>query len=174
MPLCSIAATTVERIFMKFSEKDGRDTGGTLKHFRDVTVNPLNPWSIYLFPGSVFVCNITQKRVNGFSWNFYETSGMTKKIATLFHTCLNCFTVFHLGAPDVFLSNTTVKSMRGFSWSFHDVLALTQGTVWKYLGMIGLTPWTQGSFLGPCLLATSRNTGWMDIHEFSGYGDKKQ
>ena len=34
--------------------------------------------------------------------------------------------------------------------------------------MIGLTPWTQGSFfyfLGPCLLATSRNTGWMDIHE---------
>ena len=36
------------------------------------------------------------------------------------------------------------------------------------LGMISLTPWTQGSFfyfLGPCLLATSRNTGWMDIHE---------
>ena len=34
--------------------------------------------------------------------------------------------------------------------------------------MIGVTPWTQGSFfyfLGPCLLATSRNTGWMDIRE---------
>ena len=34
--------------------------------------------------------------------------------------------------------------------------------------MIGLTNWTQGSFfylLSPCLLETSRNTGWMDIHE---------
>ena len=34
--------------------------------------------------------------------------------------------------------------------------------------MICLTHWTQSSFfyfLGPCLLATSRNTGWMDIHE---------
>ena len=34
--------------------------------------------------------------------------------------------------------------------------------------MVGVTPWTQGSifyFLGPCLVATSRNTGWMDIHE---------
>ena len=34
--------------------------------------------------------------------------------------------------------------------------------------MIGVIPWTQGSFfyfLGPCLLTTSRNTGWMDIHE---------
>ena len=38
------------------------------------------------------------------------------------------------------------------------------------LGMIGLTPWAQGSFsyfLDPCLLATSRNTGWVDIHEIS-------
>ena len=33
--------------------------------------------------------------------------------------------------------------------------------------MIGLTPWTQGYFyfLGLCLLATSRYTGGMDIHE---------
>ena len=39
---------------------------------------------------------------------------------------------------------------------------------WNILGMVGITPWTQGSFfyfLGPCLLATSRNAGWMDIHE---------
>ena len=46
---------------------------------------------------------------------------------------------------------------------------MTQETSWKILVMIGLTPWAQGSFfcfLGPCLLATSRNTGWVDIHEF--------
>ena len=58
--------------------------------------------------------------------------------------------------------------MSGFSWNFQDMLTMTQETIWNILGMIGLTPWTQGSFfyfLGPCLLATSHNTGWMDIHE---------
>ena len=52
---------------MKILEKDRNDTGSNLEHFRDVTVNPLNPGSIYLFLGSVFVCNIMEKRVNGFS-----------------------------------------------------------------------------------------------------------
>ena len=45
---------------------------------------------------------------------------------------------------------------------------MAQGPIWNILGMINLTPWVQGSFfyfLGPCLLATSRNTGWMDIHD---------
>ena len=38
----------------------------------------------------------------------------------------------------------------------------------EHLGMIRSTPWTQGSFfhfLSPCWLATSQNTGWMDIRE---------
>ena len=90
-----------------------------------------------------------------------------KWLARLFHTCLDCFTVSHLGAPGVFVSNTMVL-MSGFSWNFQDMLAMTQGTIWNILEMIGLTPWAQGSFfyfLGPCLLATSRNIGWMDIHE---------
>ena len=51
----------VEQIFMKFSEKDGHDTESNLEHFRDVAVNPLNPESIYLFPGPVFVCNIMEQ-----------------------------------------------------------------------------------------------------------------
>ena len=58
--------------------------------------------------------------------------------------------------------------MSGFSWNFQDMLTMTQGTLWYISGMIGLTPWTQGSFfyfLDPCLWATSRNTGWMDFHE---------
>ena len=45
---------------------------------------------------------------------------------------------------------------------------MTQETTWNILGMIGLTLWTQSffsCFLGPCLLATSRDTGWIDIHE---------
>ena len=67
---------------MKFSEKDEIDTGSNLKHFWDVAVNPLNPGSIYLFNGSVFVCNIMEKRVNGFSSNFYEMSGTTQEIAS--------------------------------------------------------------------------------------------
>ena len=48
------------------------------------------------------------------------------------------------------------------------MLAMTQGTIWNILGIIGLTPWTQDFFfyfLGPCLLATSCNTGWIDIRE---------
>ena len=52
---------------MKFSENDGPDTRSNLEHFRDVTVNPLNSGSINLFPGSVFVCNIMENRMNGFS-----------------------------------------------------------------------------------------------------------
>ena len=45
---------------------------------------------------------------------------------------------------------------------------MAQGTIWNILGMIGLTPWTQGSFfyfLGRCLFSTSQNTRWMDIHK---------
>ena len=88
-----------------------------------------------------------------------------KWLARLFHTCLDCFTVYHLGAPGVFVSNVT---MGGFSWNFQDMLAMTQGTIWNIFCMIGWTPWTQGSFfyiVGPCLLPTSRDTGWMEFHE---------
>ena len=67
MFVSSIAEKTVERFFMNFSEKDGHDRKRNLEHFRDVAVNPLNPGSIYLFRGSVFVCNIMEERVNGFS-----------------------------------------------------------------------------------------------------------
>ena len=51
----------------------------------------------------------------------------TMKIEGLFHTCLDCFMVSHIGAPGLFVSNTTVKSLSGFSWNFQDMLALTQG-----------------------------------------------
>ena len=66
------------------------------------------------------------------------------------------------------VSNITVKSVSGFSWNFQDISVMIQGTIWNIQGMIALTPWTQGSFfyfLGLCLLTTSRNNGWIDIHE---------
>ena len=51
------------------------------EHFRDLVVNDsLNPGSICLFSGSVFVSNIKEKRMNGFSWNFHDMSGRTKEV----------------------------------------------------------------------------------------------
>ena len=125
---------------MRFSDKDGLDTRSNLEHFRDVAVNPLNPGSIYLFSGSSFVCNIMEKRVNGFSWFLWNVRHDTR------NNQLNCFTVSHLGAPGVFVSNTTVKSMSRFLWNFQDMLAMTHGTIWNILEMIGFTPWAQVSF----------------------------
>ena len=154
---------------MKFSEEVRLNTRSNWEHFQDVTVNPLNPGSIYLFPGSVFACNIMEKGVNGISWNFYETLGTTQEIISLTVSNLPRLLQGLRSRPlNMFVSNTMVKSIGGFSWNFQDILAMPQEAIWNILGMIGLTPWTQGSFfyfLSPCWLATSRNTGWMDIHE---------
>ena len=61
---------TVERIFMKWKRTD-LTQGAIWDTFRMLWLTPLNPGLIYLFPGSVFACNIIEKQVNGFSWNFY-------------------------------------------------------------------------------------------------------
>ena len=53
---------------MKFPEKDRYDIENNLKYLRDVMINPLNPGSIYVYPGSVFVCYI---RENGWT-DFHE------------------------------------------------------------------------------------------------------
>ena len=68
-----------KRIFMKSSGKVGHETRNTLKHFRDLGVNPLNPGSILIISGSVFLSNIMGKWVNGFSWNFHDISGTTQE-----------------------------------------------------------------------------------------------
>ena len=139
------------------------------EHFRDVWLTPWVPGRCIYFVDPCLFIIWWKKRVNGFSWFFVKRQARHKNyLARQFHTCLDYLTVSHLGAPGVFVSNTTVKSMSGFSWNFQNMLAMTQGTIGDILGMIGLTPWTRGSFfyfLGSCLLATPRNTGWMDIHE---------
>ena len=132
----------------------------------------LTPWILGRFIYFLDPCLFVILWKNGWT-DFHEIfmkhqAWHKKELPRLSHICLDCFTVSHLGAPGVFVSNTMVKSMSAFSWNFQDMLAMTQGTIWNISGMIGLTPWTQGSFfyfLGPCLLATSRNTAWMDIHE---------
>ena len=76
----SIAEKRLSGFSWNFQKRTDLTQGAILKHFRDVSVNPLNPGSINLFPGSVFVCNIMEKGVNGFSWNFYEMSRTTLEI----------------------------------------------------------------------------------------------
>ena len=71
---------TDEWIFMKFLRKFGHETRKDLEHFGDVAVNSFDPGSIFLFSGSVFVSNIMEKQLNGFSWNFHDMSGMMQEV----------------------------------------------------------------------------------------------
>ena len=59
MPLSSITEKRLNRFSWNLLTKNGHDAGSNLEHFRDVTVNPLNHGSIYLFRDF-----------------FYETSGI--------------------------------------------------------------------------------------------------
>ena len=101
--LLQLCRKTVERIFMTFSEKDGHDTGSNLEYFRDVTVNPLNPGSIYLFPGSVFYVILWKNGWTDFHEIFMKRQAWHKKQLAR-HTCLDCFMVSHLGVPSEFLA----------------------------------------------------------------------
>ena len=67
---------------MKFSAKFAHGTRNKLEHFENVVGNPLNPISIFIFPGSVFVSNVMQKQVNGFLLNFHKMSGSTHVMIT--------------------------------------------------------------------------------------------
>ena len=60
MSVSNIVGKTDEPIFMKSLAKVAHETRTNLEHLRDVAVNLLNPGSIFLFPGSVFVINIMQ------------------------------------------------------------------------------------------------------------------
>ena len=60
--------------FLEIFRKVRHETRKDLKHFWDVAVNSLDARSIFLFSGSLFVSNIMEKRLNGFSWNFHDTT----------------------------------------------------------------------------------------------------
>ena len=169
MPLSSIAEKRLNGFSYNFQKRTDMTQRAICKIFGMLW---LTPWIlgrfIYFLDPCLFVL-LWKNRWTDFHEIFRKRKAWHKKqLARRFHTCLDCFKVSHLGAPGVFVSNTTVKSMSGYSLNCQDMLAMTYGTIWNIFGIIGLTPWTQSSFfyfLGPCLLATSRNTGWMDIHE---------
>ena len=65
------------------------------------------------------VSNITDKRVNGLSWNFQDGSGMEQVTfyniwGILFHTRLYCFTFPELGATEVYALITSESSFDVF------------------------------------------------------------
>ena len=104
----------------------------------------LTPWIlgrfIYFLDPCLFVI-LWENGWTDFHDFFMKCQARHKKwLARLFHSCLDCFTASHLGTAGVDVSNTTVKSMIGFSWNFQDMSAMTQGTIWNILGMIGITP----------------------------------
>ena len=161
-----IMEKTDERIFMNFSEKAGHETRNNVEHFRDVAVNPLNPGSIFIFSGSVFLVILWKNGWTDFHEIFMICQARHKKslsgLTRLFH-----------GLPSrrgsVFVNNITTKWMNRFSWNFQNRSVMTWGTTWNILIMMRLTPWIQGSFLyflGLYLLPILRNNRWMDIHEF--------
>ena len=65
---------------MIFLGQVGHGTWNNLEPFRNVTVNPLNPRSIFLFSGSLFVSIIMEKRVNVFSRNFHDMTGTMQEV----------------------------------------------------------------------------------------------
>ena len=79
-------------------------------------VNPLNPGSLFLFPGMVFVSNVMEKRVSGFSWNFHDTSRTSQEI--IIETVSGLPRLFHgltSRHHSVSVGNITVKWMSRFS-----------------------------------------------------------
>ena len=67
--LCLMATLrkTDERIFKKLSVNFAHGTRNKLEDSQDVAASPLNPGSICLFPGPVFVSSVMKKRVNEFT-----------------------------------------------------------------------------------------------------------
>ena len=51
----------------------------------------------------MFVANIMEKRLDGFSWNFQDMSGPTRLIIRLFYDWLDRSTVSKLGAAECLL-----------------------------------------------------------------------
>ena len=135
-----------------------------LWHFQDRWDKILGTiWKIceidFSIDGYVFLSNITKKWVNGFSWNFHGMLGNTHEIVRS--------TVSRLTRPFHCLP---LRFNRLFD--FHEISTL--GRIWhrrqsgSFLGCCVQPNWYSVYiffFLDPCLLALSRNKGWIDIHE---------
>ena len=118
-----------------------KEQGGA---FDDFSFNASDPWSTFLFSGTVFVSNIIEKtgkqifkKFPGYDWhNTTKRSRIFRPQIRLLHS------VF------VSVSNITDQCTNGFSWHLQYMSDITQGTVW----MLRLTPCKQDFlyFLDPC------------------------
>ena len=75
----------------------------------------------------------------------------------------------------VYVINNTVKwNIIELSWQFQDRTTMTQGLIWCISGMMGFTPWIQGSFWNCDCYQHYGITTWWIVMELSGYGHKEQ
>ena len=118
----------------------------------------------------MYVDNIAEKRVDGFSWNFQDRSGMIQEtIWKIWGVPLGTefFTVFSMKSVSV--SKIKGKRMNGFSLNFQQRLDMRPATIYNIFGMLLLAPWIQGRlfyFLDPCLLVMlwkNGRTGFPEI-----------
>ena len=154
--------------FHEISAKVGYETRNTLEYFRDVVFNPLNPLNRFFYFMDSWLLVISWKKGEGvfmkFLWNIKDDTRNSQIVSRL----IRLFQGLPSSQNGVSVSNITAKWMNGFSWIIR-ICRLGHkeqpGTFW---GVMRLNPWIQDSvlyFLDPCLLATLRNKGWMDIHE---------
>ena len=113
------------------------------------------------------VSNITEKRMNGFSWYLQGRWDLIQG------TIGNIFRMFHLTpwTQDFFptfseqlmpLSSIAEKRLNGFSWNFQKKTDMTEGAIWNIFGMLRLTPLILSRFiyfLDPCLFMILWKTG---------------
>ena len=119
------------------------------------------------------VSNITEKRLNGFSWNLQGRwdliQGTIRNIFRMFHStpwAQDFFPTF--SEQSMPLSSIAQKRLNGFSWNILEKTDMTQGAIWNTFGMLRLTPWILSRFiyfLDPCLFVILRKNGWTDFHE---------
>ena len=106
------------------------------------------------------VSNITEKRLNGLSWNFQGgwdlIQGTIGNICRILHSTpwtQDLFSTF--SEESITLSSIEEKRLNGFSWNFHKRADLTQGAIWDIFGVLRLTAWILGRFiyfLDPCFM----------------------
>ena len=125
----------------------------------------------------LFAClwtTLRKKRVNGFSWNLQDRSGMIH--GTIWKIWgVSRLTPWVLGylycvlRKSVSVTNITGKRMNGFSWNFQQRSDMRQGMIYNIFGMLRLTSWIHGRFFllrGSVFVSNVMENEWTDFHEF--------
>ena len=119
------------------------------------------------------VSNITEKRLNGLSWHFWDwwdlIHGTIGNIFMIFHSTPWTQDFFPIFSEECMpFSSIAEKRLNGFSWNFQKRADLTQGAICNTLGMLRLIPRVLGWFFyfkDPCLFVILWKNGWTEFHE---------